>query len=183
MPELALHILDLVQNSISAGATHITVKILRDTRTDALVIVIEDDGCGMTEEFVARVISPFTTSRTTRKVGLGIPMFKQLAEMCEGGFEITSKVGEGTRLTARFRASHLDLPPMGDMPGTICSLILGCPEGVAFRFEFGEDEREFVLDTEEVRAVLGGLPLNEPEILEWLRQYATEGIASMQSPE
>ena len=183
MPELALHILDLVQNSISAGATRIVVKIVLDTAADTLTISIEDDGCGMTEEFVARVISPFTTSRTTRKVGLGIPMFKQLAEMCEGGFEISSRVNEGTQLTARFKASHLDLPPLGDMPGTICSLLLACPEGVEFEFFFGADDREFDLDTAQIREALGGLPLNEPDILEWVRQYAEEGIAQTLSPE
>lgn len=183
MPELALHILDLVQNSISAGAKHITVTLLRDTAADELVIVIEDDGCGMSAEFVERVTSPFTTSRTTRKVGLGIPMFKQLAEMCEGGFELSSEVGKGTRLTARFKASHLDLPPLGDMPGTICSLLLACPEGVDFRFAFDEDGREFALETAELRQALGGLPLNEPEILEWVRQYAAEGIAATHCPE
>ena len=176
MPELALHILDLVQNSISAGAKHILVSILLDTEADMLVIVIEDDGCGMSEEFLARVTSPFTTSRKTRKVGLGIPMFKQLAEMCEGGFEITSKVGEGTRLTARFRASHLDLPPLGDLPGTICSLLLACPEGVEFKFVYGVDGREFTLDTAEIREALGGVPLSEPEVLDWVRGYAQEGM-------
>ena len=183
MPELALHILDLVQNSISAGATHVLVSIVIDTEADTLTLVIQDDGCGMTEEFLARVVSPFTTSRTTRKVGLGIPMIKQLAEMCEGDFEIESRVGEGTRLQARFQASHLDLPPVGDLPGTICSLLLGCPEGVEFRFLFGMDGREFELNTSELREALGGVPLNEPEILDWVRQYAAEGMAEVRSPE
>lgn len=183
MPELALHILDLVQNSISAGAKHILVTITLDTEADRLVVVIEDDGCGMSEEFLERVISPFTTSRTTRKVGLGIPMFKQLAEMCEGAFSIRSEVGKGTWLEASFRASHLDLPPLGDMPGTMSTLLLGCPEGVEFRFVYSVDGREFELNTEELREALGGVPLNEPEILEWVRQFTAEGIAEARSPE
>ena len=117
MPELALHILDLVQNSVSAGATRVVVTICYDTASDTLLISIEDDGKGMPPELLARVSSPFTTTRTTRKVGLGIPLFKQLAEMCGGELTLESTVGKGTRTQATFTASHMDLPPMGRSQG------------------------------------------------------------------
>ena len=108
MPELALHILDLVQNSVCAGATLIVITISLDTRNDRLTITIEDNGKGMSPEFLEKVTSPFATSRKTRKVGLGIPMFKQLSEMCEGDFSLLSELGRGTKLQASFRASHMD---------------------------------------------------------------------------
>ena len=176
MPELALHILDLVQNSVAAGATSITVTIAYDRAADTLTIVIEDDGRGMSEELVKSVASPFVTTRTTRKVGLGIPMFQQLAEMCGGALAISSKPGAGTTLTATFRASHVDLPPMGSLRETILALVAACPESPDFRFVYRADGREFVFDTSEVRAPLGNLPLSEPEILEWIGEYVSEGI-------
>ena len=176
MPELALHILDLVQNSISAGASRVVVTVAYDTAKDMLTIVIEDDGKGMSEAFLCTVTSPFSTSRTTRKVGLGIPLFKQLAEMCEGGFEISSTVGVGTTLTAHFRASHVDLPPMGDLKGTIEALIIACPETPDFRFVYRVDEREFIFDTSEIREPLGYLPLNEPDIVRWIGAFVSEGM-------
>jgi anti-sigma regulatory factor (Ser/Thr protein kinase) len=176
MPELALHILDLVQNSIAAGAKRVTVTIRYDWANDMLTISIEDDGKGMDEELARRVTSPFVTTRTTRKVGLGIPMFSQLAQMCGGSLEISSTPGAGTKLTAAFRASHVDLPPMGSLRETILSLVAACPERPEFRFVYRVDDREFVFDTSEVRAQLGGLPLGEPEILEWIGEYVSEGI-------
>ena len=157
MPELALHILDLVQNSVSAGAARVTVTIVYDTAQDTLTITIEDDGKGMPPELLTRVTSPFTTTRTTRKVGLGIPLFKQLAEMCDGELSIQSTVGKGTKTQARFRASHMDLPPMGDLKGTVETLVIACP-----------------------RQAVGGLPLNEPEIVGWIGQFVAEGIGEVE---
>lgn len=180
MPELALHILDLVQNSVSAGATLVVVTIAWNTAEDTLTIVIEDDGKGMAPELLQRVTSPFTTTRTTRKVGLGIPLFKQLAEMCEGGLTLDSTVGKGTTLTARFRASHVDLPPLGDLKGTIETLVIACPEKPEFRFVYRVDEEEFVFDTATVREAVGGLPLGEPEIVAWIGQFVAEGIEQVQ---
>ncbi len=179
MPELALHILDLVQNSISAGAARVIVTIAYVG--EMLCISIEDDGAGMDAELLRRVASPFATTRKTRKVGLGIPMFQQLAEMCGGGLEIASEPGKGTALTARFLAEHLDLPPMGDLAGTIKALLIACPERPEFRLVYRRGEREFALDTAELREILGGLPLNEPEILSWIGSYLDEGIHEINS--
>ncbi len=180
MPELALHILDLVQNSVSAGAARVTVTIVYDTAQDTLTITIEDDGKGMAPELLTRVTSPFTTTRTTRKVGLGIPLFKQLAEMCDGELSIQSTVGKGTKTQARFRASHMDLPPMGDLKGTVETLVIACPERPDFCFIYRVDGDEFVFDTASVRQAVGGLPLNEPEIVGWIGQFVAEGIGEVE---
>ena len=161
MPELALHILDLVQNSVSAGAARVTVTIVYDTAQDTLTITIEDDGKGMPPE-------------------LGIPLFKQLAEMCDGELSIQSTVGKGTKTQARFRASHMDLPPMGDLKGTVETLVIACPERPDFCFIYRVDGDEFVFDTASVRQAVGGLPLNEPEIVGWIGQFVAEGIGEVE---
>ena len=115
MEELSLHLLDLIQNSVKAGAS--LVEIIITEKAGLLTIILEDNGCGMSEEFLSRVESPFTTTRTTRKVGLGIPLFKQAALMAGGDFSITSRQGEGTRLTATFELDNIDRAPMGDLAG------------------------------------------------------------------
>ena len=176
-----MHILDIVQNSISAGATKIEVLIRIDTVADRLVLEVKDDGCGMSEEMVARVTSPFTTSRTTRKVGLGIPLVKQLADMTNGCFTLQSKVGEGTVLRAEFQFSHLDLPPMGDLVGTMQSLLISAPEAPEFVLTYEKDGKSVVFDTREVRAALGGLPLNLPDVLAWVKDFLTENIMEVET--
>ena len=180
MPELALHILDLVQNSVSAGATRVVVTIFYDTAQDTLLISIEDNGKGMPPELLARVESPFATTRTTRKVGLGIPLFKQVAEMCGGQLTLQSTVGKGTKTQATFIASHMDLPPMGDLKGTLETLIIANPERPDFYLIYRVDEEEFVFDTAVIREAVGGLPLNEPEIIAWIGQYIAEGIGEVE---
>ena len=176
MPEIALHILDLVQNSISANAGRIIIVVAYDDEADTLTVIIEDDGCGMSEELLSRVESPFSTTRTTRKVGLGIPMFKQLALMCGGSFRIESKEMVGTRLTAVFKASHVDLPPLGDLPGAVKTLVLACPEKPDFVLKLVRGSKSFVADTAEIRKALGYLPLNEPEIVNWIGEYVSDGM-------
>ena len=176
MNELSLYILDLVQNSITAGAKRITITVAYDRAKDTLTVTIEDDGCGMDEELLSRVTSPFTTTRKTRKVGLGIPMIMQLCQMCEGTFDIRSEPGIGTVLTLGFKASHVDLPPMGNLPETMLSLVNGAPEGVEFVLNYSVDDTGFDFSTEEVRQMLGGVPLNTPEVLSWIRDYIKENI-------
>lgn len=181
MFELSLHILDLVQNSITAGATLVTIEVIQDSENDVLIIVIKDDGKGMDEAFLKKVISPFATTRTTRKVGLGIPMFKQCAEMCNGSFELTSEVGVGTELRATFQKSHMDLPPIGDLVDTIRSLILGAPEKPDFQLLYKIDDRAFDFDTREIRQVLGGVPLNESAVMEWIHEALKEGFSEVEA--
>ena len=181
MNELSLYILDLTQNSVAAKATRIRISVAIDPRTDSITVIIEDNGCGMDEAFVKSVVSPFTTTRKTRKVGLGIPMIKQLCEMCEGEFGIESEVGKGTRLTLRFRMSHVDLPPMGDLSETMVSLINGSPEGIDFVLEYRYGEEAFEFDTREIRNILQGVSLNTPDVLIWIRDYLNENIREVQT--
>lgn len=177
MNELALYILDLTQNSVAAGALHVWIRVTIDKENDSLHIEIEDDGCGMSEEFLRRVISPFTTTRTTRKVGLGIPMIKQLCEMCEGRFSITSAPGEGTCLKLDFRLSHVDLPPMGDLAETMTALVIGSPDKPDFSLTYSAGSEPYEFDTSSIRQVLGEVPLNEPEVIAWIQDDLREGIA------
>ena len=173
--------MDVAENSVRAGATLTTILVDEQPQQDLLTIQIADNGCGMSEEMVARVISPFTTSRTTRKVGLGIPLIKQLADMTNGRFALQSRVGEGTVLQAEFQLSHLDLPPMGDLVGTMQSLLISAPESPELVLTYEKNGKSFVFDTREVRAALGGLPLNLPDVLAWVKDFLTENIMEVET--
>lgn len=178
MRELSLNVLDIVQNSIKAGATLIGIDILESTDLDRLTIRISDNGCGMSEEQVKSVIDPFFTTRTTRKVGLGVPLFKMEAEMTGGSFTIDSAPGAGTTLTAVFRPSHVDMIPLGDIASVMHLLITCNPEidFVYIRTKTCADgaERHAALDTRELREQLGEVPFSEPEVSAWIRDYLLE---------
>ena len=176
MPELSLNILDVTQNSVTAGATLIKINIDASTADDRLTISISDNGCGMTEEQVRNVTDPFFTSRTTRKVGLGIPFFKMAAELTGGSFGIESKVGEGTTTTAIFGLSSIDRMPLGDLPGTMTALIGPSPE-IDFVLTMDFDGKGFVMDTRQFREILGGISLSEPEVLTCIRDNLKENMA------
>ena len=177
MNELSLYILDLTQNSVTAGAKNIRITVSVQPESDRIVIVIEDDGCGMDEAMLARVSSPFTTTRKTRKVGLGVPMARQICEMCEGSFAIESKVGVGTKLRMEMRASHVDCPPMGDLAQTVFALVAASGGGTDFVFVYAFGGGRFEFSTGELRATLGSeVPLDTPEVLMWIRDYLKEGI-------
>lgn len=174
MRELALNVMDITQNSISAGATLIRITVEESASKDRLSIAVEDDGCGMTEEQVRSVIDPFYTTRTTRKVGLGVPLFKMEAEMTGGSFRIDSEKGKGTKLLAEFVPSHVDMTPLGNITDTIFLLITCNPE-LDFVYRRVKEEAEFVLDTRELRKILGeDAPLNAPEVAQWLKGYLEE---------
>lgn len=173
MTEISLNILDVAENSTRAGASLVEISVLVDNLTDRLTIIIKDDGCGMTKEQLAQVEDPFFTTRTTRKVGLGVPFFKMAALSADGDFQIDSKVGEGTLVRAEFRLSHIDRMPLGDISGTIYTLIHFHPE-VDFCYTYRYDDREFVLDTRQMKEILGGIPLDTPEVAEYIREYLTE---------
>lgn len=170
MTEISLNILDVTENSVRADANYIEIDIAADTKEDTLTVRIEDNGCGMSEEQVARVIDPFYTTRTTRKVGLGIPFFKQAAESTGGSFTIVSHVGEGTCVTAVFGLSHIDRMPLGDINSTIYTLIV-FNETIDFHYRYAYDGREFVLDTKEMKQILGGMSFKEAEVSRFIREY------------
>ncbi|MBR6424629.1 MAG: ATP-binding protein [Oscillospiraceae bacterium] len=176
MPELSLNILDVAKNSVTAGASLIRISVLADTGRDQLTISIADNGCGMTEEQVQKVTDPFFTTRTTRKVGLGVPFFKMAAELTGGSFRIDSKVGEGTETVAVFGLSSIDRMPLGDFAGTITTLIQSSPE-IDFLVTYGVDENQFVMDTREFREILGGVSLAEPEVLAYIGSFLEENMS------
>lgn len=176
MRELSMHILDLTQNSIVAGASRIEISVELDTGADMLKISISDNGKGMSPDFLKTVRDPFTTTRTTRKVGLGIPMMMESAQMCGGDLDLRSKVGEGTQLSATFRMSHIDRAPLGDIPGTLTVLIAANPE-ISFKYTQKVDDKEFVLDTDELKAQLDDVPINELSVLKWISEYIKESTS------
>ena len=174
MRELSLNVLDIAQNSISAGGKRIGIEIRRQSREHSLTIRVLDDGKGMTEQQLARVCDPFYTSRTTRKVGLGIPLFKMAAEMTGGSFHISSQPGKGTTVTARFCTDHVDMTPLGDINATI-ALLIRCNPQLDFTYEYAVDGEAFCLCTEEIRKELGGaVALDHPEVMQWITEYLQE---------
>lgn len=170
-----MHVLDIANNSITAHSTLLEIIIDTDTNKNRLSIVINDNGKGMSDEFLEKVRNPFTTSRTTRAVGLGIPLFEQSALSTGGGFDITSVLGNGTTVTAWFVLDHIDRQPLGDMPSTITTLIQGSPE-TELVFRQTVDNQTFELDTRQIREILQGVSLGEPDVIKWLYEYIEEGI-------
>ena len=178
MQELSLNVLDIAQNSIRAGASLITITVA-ERRTDAfLEISIADNGCGMSQEQVEQVMDPFFTTRTTRKVGLGVPFFKMSAEATGGDFSIVSELGAGTTTTARYHTDHLDMLPIGNMNATILSLITMNPS-LDFVYTRSLDEKTYVLDTRELKEVLEGVPLDTPDVVLYLKEALEEGTAAL----
>ena len=176
MPELSLNILDVAQNSVTAGAALIQISILGDTPSDRLTIRIEDNGCGMTEEQVRNVTDPFFTSRKTRKVGLGIPFFKMAAELTDGSFCIESQVGVGTVTTALFGLSSINRMPLGNIADTM-SVLIGPNPTIDFVLIIEQDGRGFTMDTRSFREVLGpDIPLSEPQVLQYIEGYIQENM-------
>jgi hypothetical protein len=173
--ELSLHLLDIAENSISAKAKDITIEVIEDLRIDLLQLSVQDNGCGMPPEMAARVIDPFVTTRTTRKVGLGIPLLKEAAELCNGSLSLTSEVGVGTFIVVKFQHSHIDRMPLGDITTTLLHLLVANPS-VHWVFKYRFNEKEFVFDDAPVKAEIEGLPLSEPSILNCLREMLQSGI-------
>lgn len=173
MKEISLNILDIAQNSIAANAGTVRIEISEDAETDRMTVTIADDGKGMSEEMLATVTDPFTTGRTTRRVGLGIPLLKMAAELTGGSLDIKSKLGEGTTVTAVFGLSHIDRQPLGDIASTIHQLAV-MNENTDFLYVHSIDGRVFEFDTKEVKKILGGVPLNTPEVSIWLLEYLNE---------
>ena len=178
MQELSENILDIAQNSISADAKNIEIEILENSAEDTLTIIIKDDGNGMSEEFLADVTSPFKTTRTTRKVGLGISFLKEATEMTGGGFKITSKPGEGTKVKAVFVRSHIDRQPIGDLGETVAALVYLNPD-IDFTLIHSLDAREYNLSTKYMRQVLEGVPLDTPDVMAFVRDYINEHMSDL----
>ena len=180
MDELSLYVLDITMNSVRAEATKIDIELIEEG--EWLTFTVRDNGCGMTEEQVARLSDPFFTTRKTRRVGLGIPFLKMLAEMTGGSVEIKSvhqsvSDDHGTQTRARFGKNHIDFIPLGDMTETVKTLIQGSPE-INFTYRHKTEGGEVYLSCAEMREILGEIPLNTPEVLSWIgdnlrEQYQT----------
>ena len=182
MKELSLNILNVAENSVKAGAT--LTQILIVEQGDLLTLTFKDDGCGMSEEVVRSVTDPFYTTRTTRKVGLGVPLLKLAAEQTGGNLTVQSKTAEehpdshGTEVTATFYKNHLDFTPLGDVISSITTLIQGHPD-TDFLFSHKTENGEVMLDTRELRQVLGDVPLDTYDVIKWIEDYLKEQYAEI----
>ena len=175
MEDFSLHILDLVENSINAGAKRVEIRVVEDSEKDMLTIELKDDGRGMSEEMVDKVMDPFVTTRTTRKVGLGLSLFAQAARDCNGEAKIESEPGKGTRLRGTFQLSHIDLKPWGSMVSTLITLIVGNPE-TDFFYHHQKGTFEYTLDTKVIKKELGGVPISNPEVIKLLRSDLKDNL-------
>lgn len=178
MRELSLNVLDIVKNSVTANATLIEITVELQRESDKLTIQIKDNGKGMSEEMVSKVTDPFVTTRTTRKVGMGIPLFKYSAESTGGSFAIESKLSVGTTVTANYMLSSIDRMPLGDITETVITLIQGSPE-IDFIYAVKEKDKNFTLDTREIKETLQGISIASGEVLDFLRSYISENTAEM----
>jgi anti-sigma regulatory factor (Ser/Thr protein kinase) len=184
MEDLSLHILDIAENSIAAGATRVDIRIRESRRADLLSISIADDGRGMRQDIAEKAMDPFFTTRTTRRVGLGLPLLQQAATMADGDCKIVSRPGEGTRVTAVFRYSHVDRQPLGDLAGTLLTLVVGNPQ-TEFTCRHQADDSDVFFSTAEIKAELRGAPLHSPagiaavrKNLEKLKEEDTHAVGS-----
>lgn len=182
MKELSLNILDIAENSVKAGASLTEISI--EETGNKLTLKFTDDGCGMTADILESVTNPFYTTRTTRKVGMGIPLLKMAAEMTGGGLEIISRhKGEypdshGTVLTAWFFTDHIDFTPLGDVTESIVTLIQGHPD-TDFLFKHNKDGKEVLIDTRQLREILGDVPLDTYDVICWVREYMNEQYSEL----
>lgn len=171
--EIALHILDITQNSIDANATLIQIHIHQDLECHILTVTITDNGCGMTELEIGKAIDPFFTSRTTRNIGLGIPFLRAAALQCTGSFTITSSPNIGTCVKAVFDQSNIDCIPLGDITSTILQLI-SMNETIDFLYTYSNSNRQFTLDTREIRSLIYDISFHTPYVRQFLKEYLNE---------
>lgn len=182
MKELSLHILDITQNSIRAEAQLVNLVIVESLANNELTIIIEDNGCGIPADMLHHITDPFVTTRTTRKVGLGLSLFKAAAEACGGYFEISSRPGVGTKVVASFMRDHIDRAPLGNMADTILTMVMSFGE-TDLNYEHNFNNQLFVFNTREIKETLEVESLNEPEILNWIREFVAEGLEEIMEEE
>lgn len=173
MKDISLHILDIAENSLAAGASLVEISVAE--ADGQLTVTISDNGRGIPPDMLGTVTDPFTTTRTTRCVGLGLPFWKMAAEQAGGAFSIESVPGQGTAVTASFLSGHIDTPPLGEMPDTLVTLVQGNP-GVDFLYTHRTDAAAFALDTRELRETLEDVPLNSPDVLMWIGEFIRENL-------
>ena len=182
MNELSLHILDICQNSIKANASLVEIIVNEDVHKNLMQIIIRDDGHGMNQKTLGEVADPFFTTRTTRKIGMGVSLFKMAAEMSGGNLVITSEVNIGTTVTANFNHNHIDRAPLGEIEETLSILILN-EAGIDIYYEHNNNNRKYVLDTREIKKVLDGIPFTDYSVIMWIKNNIQEGILDIHKEE
>ena len=178
MKDLSLHILDLLANSTVVGSTQIGIKIDDSLKDNRYCFEIEDNGKGMDEELLAKVTDPYTTTRSTRKVGLGLPLIKMNSEHCNGGFSIKSKVGEGTVLRFWLEHDNIDRPPLGDIAGSIV-FTAAMNEQIRFIYTHNTDSGSYIFDTDEIKQALDGISLNNADVIRALCELINANLAEI----
>jgi signal transduction histidine kinase len=176
LEDLSLHLLDIAENSLEAGATVIEVVIDEDLRRNRLLLQVKDNGRGLDPEVRRQVLDPFYTSKTTHRVGLGLPLLAQAAKEAEGDLTIDSQAGKGTTLTAQFVYDHIDRKPLGDLAATLITLIAAKGLGIDISYRHRKNDEEFFFDTREIKEELQEVPINTPEVLNFLRETIASGI-------
>jgi anti-sigma regulatory factor (Ser/Thr protein kinase) len=176
--EISLHILDLLENGVEAGASRIDLRIEEDLEADRMVIEIDDNGCGMSQAAIDKALDPFYTTRKTRHVGLGLPLFSEAAQRCDGNLAIQSEPGKGTRVKAVFRHGHIDRAPLGDLPSALLAVLLS-ERPVDLSYCHRVNGKEFQFDSSDARKELGDIPLTHPKVRDWLIRVLREGEASL----
>jgi anti-sigma regulatory factor (Ser/Thr protein kinase) len=179
--DICFHLVDLVQNSVAAGATTILLRIVESETQDTLTLAVTDNGRGMDGPTLEKVQDPFFTTKSFKKVGLGIPLLKATAQSCHGAFDIRSDAGRGTEVTARMERSHLDCPPLGDLRETLLSLLVSL-DGVDLQFSYRSDRGEFDISSGAIRRQVGELHFSHPEIYRFLKGYIHEGLERVLAP-
>ena len=180
MRELSLHILDIAENGITAGGDCIWIEVDEARKTDQLKIVIRDNGHGMPAEKMKNISDPFITSRTTRRVGLGLSLLTAAAERCDGTVRVDSQPGKGTEVEATFRYSHIDRAPLGDIAATVTILIIGHP-GIDFVYSHRIDGKDFSLETREIRSEIEDTSLSDPMVIHHLTKSIRSALKALAS--
>jgi len=180
MLELALHILDIAENSTRAGARHVHIHLNEDPEHDLLTLEITDDGVGMDKDTLAKALDPFYTTKKVRRVGLGLPMLAQAAEITGGKLILTSEPGQGTQLKVTFGLRHLDRQPLGDAAGVMVTLVAGNPD-IDFTYSHERQDKIYLFSTEEIKTEIEDIPINHVEVLKYIRTHIGEGLKEIGS--
>ena len=176
--DICFHLIDLVQNSVAAGAKNIHLNIKESKNQDTLTLEVADDGRGMDKQTLERVQDPFFTTKSFKKVGLGIPLLKATAQICRGDFTIHSAVGRGSEVKASMQSSHLDCPPLGNLEETLLSLLVSLDQ-VNLQFFYRSDRGEFSVSSSAIRQQVGELHFSHPDVYHFLKEYIHEGLGQI----
>ena len=178
MQDLSLHILDIVENAIVSKASQVAIRITEDPEQDQMIVEIEDDGEGIPTHLLEKVVDPFFTTRSTRKVGLGLSLLQQAAQACEGDLQVQSLKEKGTLVRASFRYNHIDRKPLGDMASTMVTLIVGNPQ-MDFYYVHRKGDKNFSFDTVELKRELDDVPIDHPKVIQFVRKEIHKGLKDL----